>query len=168
MNFYDVYTTLSVNPSTQKPLQEVCEFLKSPNSLEPLKKELWKWPARSESPGMYPFDEETGRIYDALWKAAQAENYSALTRFGRWLMKTICPPADDEGMAAYHRRAKMNSPVETEEDHYQPEPVQVQDVNPPEVNEAWDISDDEHEEVVVAPKKTPPREEVTKRSKKGD
>ena len=174
MNFYDVYTTLSLNPSTQTQLQQICDFVQSPNSLDSLKKALWKRPSRAEHPGMFPFDEETGRIYDSLWKAAQAENYSMMGRLGRWLMSAICPPADDEGMAAYHRKARSSPSVAEDPSRYdyqEPEPQPKKNVYDPEpveqVAEGWQVSDDEKEIEVVAPRQ-PKGDEVVKRSKKGD
>lgn len=170
MNFYDVYTTLSVNPSTQDQLQQICDLVQCQNSLEPLKQALWKRPSRAEHPGMFPFDEETGRIYDSLWKAAQAENYSALGRFGRWLMRTICPPADDEGMAAYHRKARQQPQQHYEEDvSYGAADVRKEEVQAPVTNEGqgWEMSDDQENEIVVKSKET--RDDaVMRRSKKGD
>jgi hypothetical protein len=112
MNFYDVYTTLSLNPVATESLNTICQFLNCRNELELVKQALWQRPARLQSPGAFPFDDQTGRIYDSLWKAAAAENYSKLERFGRWLFRTVCPPADDEGMAAFHRKAKPTGPDE--------------------------------------------------------
>ena len=123
-NYYDIYTTISLNPETQKPLNTICEFLQCPVQMEPLEKALWKKGNRIQNPGAFPFDDETGKIYDVLWKAAESENYSTLTRIGRWLVKSICPPASDEGMAAFHRKA--HDPEEDENEYPQPKPKPVQ------------------------------------------
>ena len=72
--------------------------------MDTLKKALWKKPSRVELPGAFPFDEETGKIYDVLWKAAQAENYGTAEKIGRFLMRMIVPPAEDEGMGKFHAR----------------------------------------------------------------
>ena len=115
MNFYDVYTTLSLNPEAEHAMNSICQYCNCQNELETLKRALWKKPNRSEVSGAFPFDEETGKIYDVLWKAAQTENYSTLGKIGRTLMKLVCPPADDEGMGRFH--AKYH---ETPEDYYEP------------------------------------------------
>lgn len=169
MNFFDVFTTMSVNPATQKPLQDICQFIGVPVELETLKKALWKQPARHEHPGMFPFNEETGRIYDALWKAAQSENYSTMERIGRWLLKAICPPADDEGMAAFHRKAKATTP-----EYRAPEPEEpvkqeiiTPNENPQNGGGDWDVSDDEQNNIVIETKPHK-NDDVVKRSKKGD
>lgn len=117
MNFYDIYTTLNINPDSQHSVETICEYCKCLNQLESLKQALWKKPSRVQMPGAFPFDEETGKIYDALWKAAQAENYSTIGKVGRWMMKLICPPADDEGMGRFH--AKYH---EAPEDETRPAP----------------------------------------------
>jgi len=52
MSYYDVYTTLSLGPSTPKPPQDVCDHVKCTNNLEDLKKALWKRPSRADHPGM--------------------------------------------------------------------------------------------------------------------
>lgn len=104
MNFYDIYTTLSLNPDAQPSMEKICEYCNCLNQLESLKQALWKKPNRVTNPGAFPFNEETGKIYDALWKAADAENYSTLGKVGRWMMKLIVPPADDEGMGRFHAK----------------------------------------------------------------
>lgn len=182
MNFYDVYTTLSLNPETQQTLDKIAEFLECPNQLEPMKQALFKKPNRSQFSGAFPFDEETGKIYDTLWKAADAENYSTVGKVGRWLMKLICPPADDEGMAAYHKKAShepeiSNSPPhhtnsspstpdypEHQETHYQTNEIQ-QD----QPQETWE-DDNNDEEVIIIPSVPKPKQsDIIKRSnKKGD
>lgn len=106
MNFYDIYTTLTINPDegTQQAMTSICEYCGCLNQLEALKKALWKKPNRVENPGAFPFSEETGKIYDALWKAAQSENYGTAEKIGRFFMRLICPPAEDEGMGKFHAR----------------------------------------------------------------
>jgi hypothetical protein len=166
MNFYDVYTTLSLNPVAAEPLQAICTAVGSQNELESLKKALWKSPSRVDSPGAFPFDEQTGRIYDSLWKAAAAENYSKVERFGRWLLKTICPPADDEGMAAYHRTAHQ-TPVEAglvEKGISRNEgPLPTEE----EPSKQWEVSDDgEDKEIEIPNVRGQQTETVTRRSTK--
>ena len=104
MNFYDVYTTLSLNPEAEKAMTSICEYCGCMNQMETLKKALWKKPSRAQAPGAFPFDEETGKIYDVLWKAAQTENYGTFERIARGIMKVICPPAEDEGMGKFHAK----------------------------------------------------------------
>jgi hypothetical protein len=153
MNFYDVYTTLTLVPDAAKALGSICTFLGCENELETVKKALWTKPARTAHSGAFPFDEETGRIYDSLWKAAAAENYSRAERFGRWLFRTICPPADDEGPESLTRKAKVTIP-----DEDIPPPIESKPL-PPRVAESepfidqegpeWHISDGETEEHVL-------------------
>lgn len=168
MNFFDVFTTMKVNPATQKSLQDICQFVGSPVELESLKKALWKQPSRVEHSGMFPFNEETGRIYDALWKAAQSENYSTVERFGRWLLKAICPPADDEGMAAFQRKAKSTEYTRTEQPVVKQDLIQQNETTQVTSQGNWDISDDEHEQIVIEKVKPKMNDDVVKRSKKGD
>jgi len=85
-------------------MNSICEYCGCINQLDALKKALWKKPSRVELPGAFPFDEETGKIYDVLWKAAQTENYGTAEKIGRFLMRLICPPAEDEGMGKFHAR----------------------------------------------------------------
>jgi len=183
MNFFDVFMTLQYNPNAEKPMISICEYLNCKNELETVKSALQKKPNRAQHIGAFPFDEETGRIYDALWKAADAENYTPAEKVGRWFMKMICPPADDEGMAGYHRKArkfpeeeeentvpitnmkpvtKVNSTIETN----LVEPI----VENPKNN--WDIDEVDNGEVVVVESKVKPNktDDVHKRitNKKGD
>jgi hypothetical protein len=166
MNFYDVYTTLSLNPIASDALTAICKHVGSRNELESLKRALWASPSRLDSPGAFPFDEETGRIYDSLWKAAAAENYSKVERFGRWLLKTICPPADDEGMAAYHRTARQNQvqePPTRSEVIRDDGPLPIGD----EPAEEWHVSDDgDDKEIRIPTGKAAPTDAVTRRSTK--
>lgn len=150
MNFYDVYTTLSRNPETSSSLDKISDYLKCPNTLETLKQALFKKPSRSQYGGAFPFDEETGKIYDTLWKAADAENYSAATRFGRWLMKTICPPADDEGMNAFYLRGDASdNVVVTHEASRDDDDYIVND----EVNEQPNEKEDNEDDIIVVEEK---------------
>jgi hypothetical protein len=66
MNFYDVYTTLSLNPVATESMNAICQFLNCRNELEVVKQALWKKSPRIESPGAFAFDEQTGRIYDSI------------------------------------------------------------------------------------------------------
>lgn len=186
MNFYDVYTTLSINPETQQILDKIADFLGCQNQLEPMKNALFKKPNRVQFPGAFPFDEETGKIYDTLWKAADAENYSTAGKIGRWFMKLICPPADDEGKDSF---LKKPEPVQ------EPESYSNQDYNqednqkisseyngsdytepqnaPTETKQStWEVSDDGDENVIViesGPKSKNNSTNIIKRSnKKGD
>lgn len=109
MNFYDIYVTLARNPEAETHLKNICKYCQCKNTLEELKSALHKKPNRSQHRGAFPFDEETGKIYDTLWKAADAENYTTAGKIGRWLMKMVVPPSDDEGMNAFHRRFHENS-----------------------------------------------------------
>ncbi|KAH0796036.1 hypothetical protein GPJ56_000104 [Histomonas meleagridis] len=176
MNFYDVYTTLSYNPDMERPLNQICEYLGCRNTLEELKQALFKKPSRAQFGGAFPFDEETGRIYDALWKAADAENYSTATKIGRWIMKTICPPADDEGMGAYHMKPRSNyesrEPEEVPQQQYEPTPKSETNYETPlhNDNDKWEIEDDADDIIVVDAKPKPSKNTVTKRTtnKKGD
>jgi hypothetical protein len=163
MNFFDVYTTLALNPTAAEPLAAICRFVACENAIEPLKRGLWRHPSRIDSPGAFPFDEATGRIYDSLWKAASAENYSRLERFGRWLMKTVCPPADDEGMAAYHRRP--GAPPDAPAPPPRPPPARERPA-PPDAPE-WTVDDDgDDREIRVPSPALAPGDEVTRRSTK--
>ncbi|OHT09244.1 hypothetical protein TRFO_21885 [Tritrichomonas foetus] len=183
MNFYDVYTTLSINPETQPQLVKISEYLGCQNQLESMKEALFKKPNRAQFPGAFPFDEETGKIYDTLWKAADAENYTTAGKVGRWLMKLICPPADDEGMAAFHKKAsnsvEPDLQPEPETANYAPNPYSstsaVGNTSAPELdvvqadNQKWEMSDDDDNVIVVEAKPKQQNNDVVKRSnKKGD
>jgi hypothetical protein len=169
MNFYDVYGTLSLNPVASDAMEAICKHVGSKNELESLKRALWAAPSRVDSPGAFPFNEETGRIYDSLWKAAAAENYSKVERFGRWLFKTICPPADDEGMAAYHRTARQNQVQEPPKPPARSEPIRDDGPLPTEDEpaEEWHVSDDgDDREIQIPTGRTGQTESVTRRSTK--
>ena len=144
-NYYDIYTTISLNPESQKPLQTICDFLQCPQQMEPLEKALWKKGSRIQNPGAFPFDNDTAKIYDVLWKAAESENYSTLTRIGRWLVKSICPPASDEGMAAFHRKAHDPEEDEDEQPKSQPNPVQTKPIAP--IVEETNINNDSNKQI---------------------
>lgn len=189
MNFYDVYTTLSINPETQQCLVKIADFLGCQNQLEPMKNALFKKPNRVQSPGAFPFDEETGKIYDTLWKAADAENYSTAGKIGRWFMKLICPPADDEGKAALLRKPEPEQNHEPDSYSNQTyeqntnQPISSSELNGNDYTEpqntstetkqtSWEVSDDEDENVIViesGPKSKNSSNDIIKRSnKKGD
>jgi hypothetical protein len=106
MNFLDVYTTMNYIPEGIQALDTICTYLGCINERETLKRALWGHCSRVEHPGMFPFDEQTGRIYDSLWKAAAAENYSTAERIARWILQRVCPPADDEGPESFLRKAQ--------------------------------------------------------------
>ena len=175
-----------MNPETQPAISTICGFLGCSNDLDSVKEALFKKPSRNQHPGAFPFDEETGKIYDTLWKAADAEHYTTAGKVGRWLMKLICPPADDEGMAAFHKKAAPSG-----DDRYENYAQQQQenasnnayndvsysnktnaDVDEEEIHpqQQIEIENDNEETVIVvqaAPKAK--KEEVVKRShKKGD
>ena len=101
--------TLTRNPEAETHMKSICKYCQCQNTLEELKSALHKKPNRAQHRGAFPFDEETGRIYDTLWKAADAENYTTAEKIGRWLMKIVVPPSDDEGMSAYHRKFHANA-----------------------------------------------------------
>lgn len=192
MNFYDVYTTLSLNPETQQTLNKISDFLGCQNQLEPMKNALFKKPNRVQFPGAFPFDEETGKIYDTLWKAADAENYSTAGKIGRWFMKLICPPADDEGMAALLKKPEQEvvhdpesySNQSNNQDYNQNEKqtvtsesftnsyTETQNSSNEQKQNTWEVSDDDEENVIViesGPKNKSSSNDIIKRSnKKGD
>ena len=177
-NYYDVYTTLMVaDEDTKLALEKICDFCKCPNDMETLKKALWKKPSRVENPGAFPFDENTGKIYDVLWRAAQKENYGTAEKIGRFLMKLICPPAEDEGMGRFHAKYH-EAPIDENETVQQKKPVKIDryeaqpsnthksdDYTPQDPqNEAkrdeWKVDDDEPQPVVISRSST----EVSKRT----
>ena len=181
MNFYDVFITLQFNPNAEKPLLNICEYLNCENQIDSMKSALQKKPSRSLLLGAFPYDDDTGKIYDVLWKAADAENYTAAEKVGRWFMKMICPPADDEGMAAYHRKARNNNEDE-EEIKNDPKPIlpeepkkisvglppKQENLEDPLLSKKWDVEDNEPEIVVIDTKK-PKTDDIYKRNtKKGD
>lgn len=190
MNFYDVYTTLSLNPDTQQILDKISDFLGCQNQLEPMKNALFKKPNRAQFPGAFPFDEETGKIYDTLWKAADAENYSTAGKIGRWFMKLICPPADDEGMSAFLKKPsqEMENPSEpesypnseynqTNNSNMSSESIgntytETKNESSDQKQSTWEVSDDDDENVIViesGPKNKNSANDIVKRSnKKGD
>lgn len=179
MNFYDIYTTLSLNPEAERSLNSICQYIGAENELESVKTALWNKPNRAQHSGAFPFDEETGKIYDALWKAADAEHFTLAGRFGRWLMKTICPPADDEGMGFYHKTAKHDGEDEEPDQVTEQKPETDNHINTdgetkietqPPHDSNWQMSgSDEEENVIVIESKPQHKEEqVVKRSKKGD
>ena len=140
MNFYDVYHTVVLNPELESSMVSICSYLNCQNRMEDVEKALWKKPSRAEAPGAFPFSEETGKIYDALWKAAKAENYSTAERIGRWVMKFICPPADDEGMNAYFMKGNRNVIEDEEPVHIvdQDDETEERDVEVPQVGKKRD------------------------------
>jgi hypothetical protein len=172
MNFYDIYTTISLNPECERSMRAICEYLKCKNELETVKKALWKSPSMVELRGAFPFDTETANIYCSLWKAASAENYSRAEKFGRWLLRTVCPPADDEGMAAFHRRAKPA----LQPDNFEPEPQKPVEVKSASASSGggavqpeseWKMESDEDDHVIEIPStKHNGADAVTKRSTK--
>jgi hypothetical protein len=170
MTFYDVYSTLSLNPLAANALTSICTLLSCPNDLESVKKALWTKPCRTELAGAFPFDEETGRIYDSLWKAAATENYSIAGRFGRWLFRTICPPAEDEGPQALLRKP---APIVTHEDS-PPPVVQAPELEPepePEQEDGaeWRQAEEAEEpevEIEAPASKKPAEPAVTRRAGK--
>ena len=159
----------------EQPLNSICEYLGCRNTLEDLKQALFKKPSRAQFGGAFPFNEETGKIYDVLWKAADAENYSTATKIGRWIMKTICPPADDEGMGAYHKKASSDyyrrdleeAPQQQVKkyDESAPQTAQPEPSYEPPTNgdsaDRWEIEDDAEDIVFEA--KPKPSNNVTKR-----
>jgi hypothetical protein len=160
MNFYDVYTTMTYIPEGEKALTEICTFLQCQNERETLKQALWRSSSRAENPGIFPFDAETGRIYDSLWKAAATENYSPVQKVARWILKTLCPPADDEGPESFLRKAR---PVGQGDDEDRPPPRPIV----PERKD-WEVSDEREETPVDVPAARPGAEPVKRRSKKTD
>jgi hypothetical protein len=162
MNFCDIYLTMTYIPDGVKALNTICTFLGCANDRDTLKQALWGRCSRVEHPGMFPFDEETGRIYDSLWKAAAAENYSTPVRLARWFLRTICPPADDEGPESFMRKAHPPIP----DDDAVPLPDAVP-IGPPAPE--WEVADDDTADTQAGiPPARPAADAVKRRSKKTD
>lgn len=179
MNFYDVYITLSHNPEAERAINSICSYCGCSNSLENLREALWKKPSRAQHMGAFPFDEETGKIYDVLWKAAAAENYSTAERIGRWIMKTLVPPADDEGMGTYGTAGNRKRTQAAPAPRYEPEPPRPrnhqeepqhhqppQDEEPKVEDEATREYEDENGTLIVIEEQPHREEGVTRRTNK--